>query len=274
METLFVPLAVNNRTGKDAGMLERYDEPSFNFPVVRFFAPGGEELIPREDGVWSGGALTARLAAALNVAGTETPAWLWLAYEELRTEPLERAVFAMHCFWKGEAVLGIQPGVRGTRVGWLDGREVVEVRFDPQVLSYEALVGIANGLRCADRVYATTEEQLATAAESVGERARLERGSPRDAKPSDRKFHLQRSPLNVVPLTPLQATRANGMLEAGEDVRQILSPRQVALLERIEARLREDPEVLDGLQRPDEIRDLPAFAKKLEERLGITAARR
>ena len=268
METLFVPLVVNNRTGKDAGMLERYDEPAFNFPVVRFFAPGGQELIPRQDRVWSGDGLAARLVAALNVAGTETPAWLWLAYEELRTEPLERAVFAMHCFWKGEAVLGIQPGVRGTRVGWLDGREVVEVRFDPQELSYEALVGIADGVRCADRVYATSEEQLAIAAESVGERARLERESPRDAKTSDRKYYLQRSPLNLVPLTPLQATRANGMLEAGEDVRPVLSPRQVTLRERIAAGLREDPDAFDGLRRPDEIRDLPAFVKELEDRLA------
>ena len=45
------------------------------------------------------------------------------------------ATFSMHCYWTGEATLGREPGVLATRIGDLDGREIVQVEFDPAVTS-------------------------------------------------------------------------------------------------------------------------------------------
>ena len=53
---------------------------------------------------------------------------------------------------------------------------------------------------------------------------------PRPAKASDDKRHLQRSPLRALELTPLQQTRVNAALAAGEDATRWLSPRQRAAL--------------------------------------------
>ncbi len=44
----FVPVAIfNNHPGADAEILRRYDEPSWNNPVVRFLGPDGAELLPK-----------------------------------------------------------------------------------------------------------------------------------------------------------------------------------------------------------------------------------
>lgn len=72
-----------------------------------------------------------------------------------RTE--EKAVFAMGCFWKPQAIFDELPGVTATRVGYAGGHahnpsyeqvctkttghaEIVEITFDPAQISYEALL--------------------------------------------------------------------------------------------------------------------------------------
>jgi len=230
IETLFVPLAIhNNKPGADARVLKRYEEPAWNNPVIRFFAPDGKELLPRKDRVWSSGAVAGRMLAALNKTDRGTPGYLRLAAEELGAVDVERAVFAMHCFWQGEAALGGQEGVLATRAGWLAGLEIVEVRFDPRRVAYAELVRVAKTFDCTERVFATTEVQLKVARELVGDRAKLNRTLPTDAKASDQKYYLRRSSLNLASLTPLQATRVNAALANHGDAAAFLSPRQLEL---------------------------------------------
>ena len=69
------------------------------------------------------------------------------------------ATFAGGCFWGTEYVYSQVPGVKGTRVGFMGGRtdnpsykqicytdthhaEVVQLRYDPETISYEKLVNI------------------------------------------------------------------------------------------------------------------------------------
>src|SRR5262245_52917392 len=62
IETLFVPVVVhNNKGGEDAQALERFHEPAWNNPVVRWLDGAGRDLIPREDGVWSADEIAARM---------------------------------------------------------------------------------------------------------------------------------------------------------------------------------------------------------------------
>jgi hypothetical protein len=163
------------------------------------------------------------------------PAYLRLLFEEYqsRARPLQRAVFAMSCFWTGEARLGEAPGVIATQAGFLDGHEVVEVEFDPAVVSYAELLKNARQMQCATRVYCRNGEQLNSAAKLAGSNAVRSSDAVRpDAEP---KYHLSRTPLKYVPMTSVQACRVNAALGQGRDPQPLLSPRQLALLEVINA---------------------------------------
>ena len=139
-----MPVAIhNNKDGEDARALERFKEPAWNNPVVRFLDPAGKDLIPRRDGVWSEAGLAPRMSAALEAAQREVPLWWKLTERDVRAAELSRAVFAMHCFWVGQASLGALEGVADARPAFLEGHEVVELRYDPGVLSLGALIAAA-----------------------------------------------------------------------------------------------------------------------------------
>lgn len=236
--------------------------------MVRYFAPDGKELIARRQGVWGAAETAERMIAALRAAGREVPAYLALARDEFSERLGERAVFGMHCFWQGQAALGRLDGVLEARPGWLDGGEVVEVRYDPRRLDFAALVEAARAAGCAGRVYTEDRARQATARALVGDAARLSDATPRDAKDSDDLYHLERSELRFLPLTPLQALRVNGLLADREDPAGPLSPSQLALLPRVRAALARDRRALDGLRRPERLEELGSYARALEARLA------
>jgi hypothetical protein len=205
---------------------------------------------------------------ALAAAKRKVPAYLARAAVESNEDDLERATFAMHCFWQGEAALGALDGVVATRPAFLDGLEVVEVTFNQRVLGYRELVRKSSSLDCAVRVYARSNEQLTLARELVGERAvRSDTGS-RQAPASDCLRSLARSHLRYVPLTPMQATHVNAALAANADALEWLSPRQRVLARQIEQELRDQPAALEGLSRPDTIGELAAYDDALRSHLG------
>lgn len=249
IETEFVPVAVRNNVGGEEGRIrESFREPACNFPVVRFLSADGTELLPRRDRIWSAGGVVERMTAALQAAGRPVPAYLSLLGSEMAADRLRTAVFAMSCYWEGEARLGAMDGVVSTRAGWLDGSEAVEVRFDP------AIVG---------------EEDLARHAESAGCRTAPAGASARDAKDSDRKVYLARSELRHLPLTPAQAAKVNAALRFGDRPAPWLSPRQLRLADALRAALSADPHALDGLEAPDDADALPAYDRALRERLAL-----
>jgi hypothetical protein len=158
--------------------------------------------------------------------------------------------------------------VRSTRVGWLAGREVVDVRFDPRVLALGALLERAREWSCAERVWVANSAALEPARVLLGERVELLREEPGPAKESDELYYLGRSPLRFLPLSPLQAQHVNAALGAGTDPLVVLSPRQARLAERIERRLERAPTALESLRRPASASELIDYTRELERRLG------
>ncbi len=229
IETDFVPLAIhNNKLGADRSILKKFGEPSWNNPVVRFLGTDEGELIPRKDGVWTRPEIVTRMIAALEAADRKVPESLRGLYGSRSKAPEQRATLAMHCFWTGEACLGGLDGVVSTRPGWLGGREVVEVNFDPERLSYRSLIEHASKKDCADAVFAHDEAQRRTAVTFFGNRVEQNTDVARNAKPSDDKRYLRRSSLRHLDLSPEQSTRINAALAAGTDPLIWLRPEQLA----------------------------------------------
>jgi len=261
----FVAAAVYNSTRGDSTpdgrALARFSEAAFNNPVVRFVDAMGKDVLPRRDGVYTPFEIADRMVRALEASRRGVPAYLRLALLELDESPPTLATFVTSCFWEGEARLGGIPGVRRTRVGFLDGAEVVEVAFDARTLPLERLVGEAKKMDCVSGYY-VHETKLA------GGDARLSTAVARDAPDSDRKHALARSPLRFLPLTEAQASRLNAAVAVGtggSDGLEFLTPRQRRLAAKL---LAARPEALDGLAVP--ARTIEAFdgaARALEDRL-------
>ncbi len=85
----------NNVGGYEKEILERYKEPTWNNPVVRFVKADGKDVIPRKDRVWSTSALLGRMGEALRAAKQPVPRWFDTVVQETRTGDVETAVFAM-----------------------------------------------------------------------------------------------------------------------------------------------------------------------------------
>jgi len=262
IESEFVPVAIfNNQPGKDREILRRYKEPAWNYQVVRFLDAKGTDLIPRKDRVWSTAGIAGRMIRALEAAGRPVPkalrqlaadggragatgltSWRYTAGPAppgAEAKPGARpkvGAFAMFCFWDGEAKLGGLEGVLNTEAGWLEGREVVQVTYDPSVLEWADLVRAAEKVDCAHRIYAPGGSELATARQLSPRTAKLYQADTyRKAKESDQKRVLRASALRELQLSPLQATKVNAALRFGgwAEIRKWLSPEQQAQARRL-----------------------------------------
>ncbi|MEO5987768.1 MAG: VPGUxxT family thioredoxin-like (seleno)protein, type 2 [Candidatus Eisenbacteria bacterium] len=243
IETEFVPLAIhNNRSGIDAAVLARFQEPAWNNPVMRFINAEGRDVIPRRGGVYGTDEVAARLVAALVTAKRPVPQYLRLVSEELN-RGVATVTLGMHCFWDGQASLGGIDGVTRTRAVYAQGGEAVEVTYDPARVAPAALAKAADA-----RVLGAGRTTL--------------------APESDQKRHLRFSTLRYLPLTPAQAARVDAALSAGTDATQWLSPRQRVVAAQVALLLARDPHALDGLSRPEALEALPDYQRRLLVRLG------
>lgn len=94
-EDLFVPVAMyNNVGGHDGAVRERFEEPSWNYPVARYVDAAGDDLIERRDRVYDVQPTAARMVAALEAAEADVPAYLALLRAEA-SDGLSYATFAM-----------------------------------------------------------------------------------------------------------------------------------------------------------------------------------
>jgi hypothetical protein len=84
IENEFIPVLIyNNRGGRDAEILAQFNEPTWNYQVIRFLDSSGNDIIPRKDRIWTLGAVASRLSEALRAAGRNVPLYLQdLALEE------------------------------------------------------------------------------------------------------------------------------------------------------------------------------------------------
>ncbi len=83
IENEFLPVLVyNNRGGEDRRQLERFNEPAWNYQVVRFLDSEGRDIIPRKDRVWTVRHLASRMIETLRAVGRPVPDSLRALAEE------------------------------------------------------------------------------------------------------------------------------------------------------------------------------------------------
>jgi hypothetical protein len=235
IETLFVPLAVfNNKQGDDAKTLQFFNEPAWNNPVVRIVNVEKNDLTPRLSGDYSPAGLVNTMLTALNFSNRVAPKYLEILGEELaaQSKGTEKATLAMYCFWTGEKELGKLPGVVATEAGFMGGKEVVQVEYNPAVISYEKLLKSAEKSNCAGHVFTENAEQQQIAIEVVGKPSVSAKENYRTDKAP--KYYLSLSHWKYLPMTELQAARANSLVGNGQLPTEVLSPRQLEVAYFIE----------------------------------------
>ncbi|MEM7036953.1 MAG: VPGUxxT family thioredoxin-like (seleno)protein, type 2, partial [Bacteroidota bacterium] len=203
----FVPLAIfNNNGGEDKKILQKYNEPTWNNPVVRIVDAGGKDLVNRVSGNYSALGLLEAMEKALFEAGKPIPGYLQVMREELTAAArgnVQEAYFQMYCFWSGEGHLGKADGIVATEPGFMSGHEVVKVRYDANV---------------------TSSDKLSNHAQKAGCKPISAHKSYRPDK--DPQYYLKHSAYKYLPLTDLQKSRVNSALGKGGNPAFFLSPTQ------------------------------------------------
>ncbi len=225
IEQEFVPLAIhNNKGGEDARVLKLFGEPSWNNPVVRIVDAGLKDLVPRLDGNYSPSGMADKMIKALTIGKKATPGYLKLVYDYANAKNSKQLSFSMACFWEGEKNLGSLEGVLSTEPGFIQGKEVVRVNYDPAIINTTQLIGEAQKQDCAKSLFAE-EKDLADGL-MVDKELKKSTGFRPDHEP---QYYLRHTAYRYVPMLPIQASRLNSILANRGDPGSILSPTQIEL---------------------------------------------
>lgn len=235
IETLFTPLAIfNNRRGHDAEVLKYYSEPSWNNPVIRVVGPDQQDILPRLNANYTPYGLIAYMIEALEKTERTVPEYLSLVAQELKADEATRSktTLSMFCFWTGEKELGKLDGVVHTEAGFMNGREVVNVFYNPEVIGLEEIIQRGQSTQCADEVYVQDIHDESVAQKVVGRsRIKASKSFKLDREP---KYYLSRTLYKYLPMSPIQAVKANALVGQQKDPQHIFSTRQLQLLAYIQ----------------------------------------
>lgn len=215
IEHEFIPLAIyNNKGGADRKILEQYGEPSWNNPVVRIVDAQGKDKVDRVAGNYSPRGLYQAMANAMIESHRTIPGYMEVLGLELTAaaSKTKEAYFQMYCFWSGEHHLGRHDGVLLTEPGFLNGHEVVKVKYDPAKTNARELADYA-----ADKDIQPTQP-----------------GAGYRLATKDHYYQLQQTDFVYLPLTEVQKTKINAAYGRGEDLLQYLSPRQLAYYQQVQ----------------------------------------
>ncbi len=210
----FIPLAIfNNKKGEDARILNIYNEPSWNNPVLRIVDSHGKNITERIAGIYDKEEIILTLSAALQL-NTSVPPYLELWTEEylVSEENTSEVIFSMYCFWSGEAKLAEIEGVIKTEAAYLDNKEVVKVWYNNDQLQSSTLLEKANTLNYNE-----------------------EKNNPGYHIDKEQQYYLSKSDFRYLALSPIQRIRINSLLAKGKDATHLLSPTQKNYLNAIQS---------------------------------------
>jgi hypothetical protein len=229
---------------------------------VGFFDESGNEIVQSlcADTLTRAGIAEAMIAT-LDACDQPVPKYLRLLHDEERGRinpgldglPVpcyHRAVFGMDDSNLGEVEFAGLVGVISTRAGFLTRQKVVEIIYDSGRLSFGSLIHYALKRKVGDIIYYQTYDDRITALKEiqrVQESSKVTEFLGTIQLDYDPKPALRRSPLRFVPLTELQATRANRLAHLGrfDEAMHLLSPRQGLICMQAVQKMTDFKDVID-----------------------------
>lgn len=234
IEHHFVPLCIfNNQGGKDAKILDRFGEPSWNNPVVRIVDTQGKDITKRM-GSFHPKEIIPGISQALTASQQAIPTYFDLLQTQVEAKygKTEKATFPMYCFWAGELKLGQVEGVINTTPGFMNGREVVEITFDANKTSYDKIVQSAKDLRAVDGAFVANEKQKKVAKDIFGKSDNVSNFRV-DKEP---KYYMSNTVYKHIPMLSTQRIQVNKAIYNRQNPQKYLSPSQIKLYHKIEAK--------------------------------------
>jgi hypothetical protein len=219
IESYFIPLAIyNNIDGHDRDILKKFNEATWNNPQVRIVNNSAKDIIPANKNIYTKSGILGKIYKALIAQNIVVPKYMQLLENEFAIEEgnIETTYFSMYCFWTGEKEIANIEGVLATDAGFMNGEEVVKIKFNKELTSVDQMFKKAREVKCGDTVFAAKENAKAD-----------EKGSYRQDKES--KYYLYKSDFKYVPMTAYQAMKVNALLGNGISPDYLLSPRQLAI---------------------------------------------
>ncbi len=227
IEDHFIPLAIyNNRQGKDKEVLNYFNEPSWNNPVVRIVDFKLNDLTNRLSSNYSLYGLVSTINGVLRKKNIVIPKYLQLLEEEslAQTSGIQTAYVGMYCFWSGEKCFGNEPGVVATRAGFMGGSEVLEIKYNSKSTELQKIIAHGKTQNCADRYFSDVNNQDVNIPVKPLSAFRPDKES---------KYYIFQSDYKFLPMTELQATKVNLSIAIGKSPDEFLSPRQLKFLQKI-----------------------------------------
>lgn len=229
IEDLFIPVVVyNNKQGRDREILEFFNEPSWNNPVIRVVDSELKDVCERLSGNYTSYGLVSKIIAALQKRNKKIPEYLLLLEEEFLAlnGGIQTAYLGMYCFWSGEKCFAKAPGVVATKAGFMNGSEVVEVKYNPKKINLSTLIQHGKEMNCADRIFTNNAQE--TSGNRIESRNISEFNTDKESK-----YYIYNTNYKYIPMTELQALRLNLALSQNGSADSILSPRQIQLFKKI-----------------------------------------
>lgn len=253
IETYFVPLAIhNNKRGKDAEILRKFGEPSWNNPVARIIDPTTEkDIVKRLNGRYDMESLVSTISSGILASNNLIPEYLKLLELEYSGQDIRETHFAMYCFWSGEKNLGNLDGIIATEAGFMNGSEVVKIKYNANTIDETSLIKNAASKNSADAVYSDDQREI-KAAKNLNIKTRGKGKFRPDKQP---KYYTYNTNYRYLPMTTLQALKVNTALANGLSPDEYLSPRQLKVMEWIKTKKNDYQIAID--------KDFPLFWNKL-----------
>ena len=254
-ESMFVTVLVDmaGTNPDDVQIISRYHENRHNDTVVRIVNGKGNDLVARLEGRrCSIGDIVKSMRGALERKQLQVPIYLtFLEMEYLARVhtpspasrgPAKEIVFKTEATTKAEIDFAELNGVIDVECGNLCGSRAVKVTYNSEVIDCKALLLHAIFHMDIETVYWTNWYEMMA----------MQSGLEMDAKPNfvelnsniftrgkNPKNFLRTTLLRYVPLTALQALQANLAISKNnrELALNILSPRQLAILEAVERKI-------------------------------------
>lgn len=213
--------------------------------VIDFLDPEGNELeVPRIcSQLLNPASLVQGLVGALAASRKPIPKYLALLKEEESgrvgkcgvRKADSRLVLGVSDVATAEVALAEVDGVLATQAGSVGAQRVVEVCYDFGRVSFGVLLQHALERNVPDAIFYTTNDERVAAQMEVGrstKRCALFHFDGEIQPIFDPKAALRKTPLRFVPLTALQATRANLLVDEGRfnEAVHLLSPNQGRIL--------------------------------------------